>query len=335
MRSTFLSFPLVAAMALAAPPCAAQGTAPASGPAQAPAASSVQEKRPFLGGFLRETRVIYPLRIGDWEAVDEHLYDDQSLGASVRYRNLKHDQRWLDLYFYPAGVIDAKDLDRAMEVQRESLGMAGYGQLELGPTRTFRYESQPALEVDGKRTERQVGSGRSLDATMVYEGVRRNSAMTLQYEQMYFIKGRLSAREDDASRRGLRNSLEEFATAVVPQLEVRSAGDCWQPLPIAPMPAGGVPAAEVIMSLDDGAGGKSVLTGAGVWADHPDSNPAKLAMMLGMARMDRLFDGCVATEDLNAPVPEGKRELRLEFHAPEETSDDPAPRLRPSRTADS
>ena len=335
MRSTFLPFLLVAAM-LAGPPCAAQATAASADEVPAPAAPQQQGKksRPFLGGFLRETRVIYPLRIGDWEAVDEHLYEDQSLGASVRYRNRKHDQRWLDLYFYPAGVLDEGDLDRAIQNQRDALGQAGYGQLELGSTRTFRYESQPR-EADGKRSERQMGTGHSLDATMVYEGVRRNSALTLQYEQMYFIKGRLSAREDDASRRGLRNSLEEFVTALAPQLEVRSSGECWQPLPIAPMPAGGVPPDEVIMSIDDGAGGKSVLTRTGVWADHPDSDPAKLAMMLGMVRMDRLFDGCVATEDLNAPVPEGKRELRLEFHAPEDTSDDPAPRLRPSRTADS
>jgi hypothetical protein len=180
-----------------------------------------------------------------------------------------------------------------------------------------------------------MGTGHSLDATMVHEGARRNSALTLQYESLYFIKGRLSARADDASRRSLRRSLEDFASALVPRLEVRSSGDCWQPLPIAPMPADGPPAGEVIVSTDDGSGGKTVLTRSGVFADRPDSPPAALTMMLGMAQLGRLFPGCVPAEDLNAPVPEGMRELRLEFHAPDEASDDPAPRLRRPRTADS
>ena len=39
---------------------------------------------PFLGGFLKETRILYPLRHDGWEAQGEHLYDVQALGASVR-----------------------------------------------------------------------------------------------------------------------------------------------------------------------------------------------------------------------------------------------------------
>jgi hypothetical protein len=291
---------------------------------------------PFLGGFLRETRVIYPLRVGDWEAVGEHLYENQALGASVRYRDRKHEDRWLDLYFYPAGVLEAHDFDEATQVQRESLRLAGYGQLDMGPTRRFGYVAQEG-KVDGqgrKSGKAKPREGHSLDAFMVHEGTRLHSALTLQYENLYFIKGRLSAPQAEVSRRALRTTLEDFASALAPRLQVRSGGDCWQPLPIAAMPAAGVADSDVVLTMDDGAGMKSVVTGTGVWSSRPDSVEARLAMLVGMIQLGRLHEGCVATEDLNAPVPEGMRELRLEFHAPDETSDAPVRRLRPARTAE-
>ena len=56
----------------------------------------------FLGGVVAESRILYPLQVGSWMAESEHRYPDQRLGVSVRYvDNLK--QRWIDLYFYPAG----------------------------------------------------------------------------------------------------------------------------------------------------------------------------------------------------------------------------------------
>jgi hypothetical protein len=65
--------------------------------ADSPAPEDV--RTPFLGGFLKETRVLYPLRIGDWEAQGEHLYEQQELGASVRYVHQGDKDRWIDLYF--------------------------------------------------------------------------------------------------------------------------------------------------------------------------------------------------------------------------------------------
>ena len=330
MRAKWL-FTLCVATSLAGR-VAAQAPAPAAAPADDAPVPVSGKTRPFLGGFLRETRVVYPLRVGDWEAEGEHLFDEQSLGAAVRYRNLKHAQRWLDLYFYPAGILDGREFDEATRVQRESLAMAGYGHLDLGPTRDFHYlvESRHGRGEDTPEPH----TGHSLDAAMVSEGVRLHSAMTLQYERLYFIKGRLSAPRGDASRRSLREALESFASALAPQLEIRSSGECWRPLPITPMPAGGAPVASTILSIDDGSGGKSVVTPSGVVADRPDSDAAKAAMLLGMHRMGRIHDGCVATEDLNATVPEGMRELRLEFHAPDELSDGHAPRLRPERVTE-
>lgn len=60
--------------------------------------------RPFLGGHLQESRVLYPLQVDEWLARDEHRYERAELGASVRYQLGDREDRWMDLYVYPAGV---------------------------------------------------------------------------------------------------------------------------------------------------------------------------------------------------------------------------------------
>ena len=77
----------------------------------------------FLGGVVAESRILYPLQVGSWMAESEHRYPDQRLGVSVRYvDNLK--QRWIDLYFYPAGPQVAQMLAAVSASERESIGLA-------------------------------------------------------------------------------------------------------------------------------------------------------------------------------------------------------------------
>src|SRR5690606_32582966 len=78
---------------------------------------------PFLGGFLEETRIVYPLTVGDWDARGERLYDAAELGASVRYQSGEHLDRWIDIYFYPVGVVPPSHLDQAAQVTLEEIGM--------------------------------------------------------------------------------------------------------------------------------------------------------------------------------------------------------------------
>jgi hypothetical protein len=176
----------------------AASTAAEISPALLVAKSTDGGKRtPFLGGFLRETRVIYPLRHDGWEAQGEHLYEVQELGASVRYANKRYPERWIDLYFYPAGVLDAKQFDQAMLQEREALLAAAqpgvyYSEMDLGETQTFTYRLRDA---DGKKGEKS--QGRSLDLHVVRSGRGLSSAMTLQLERLYFIKARMSAQEGD------------------------------------------------------------------------------------------------------------------------------------------
>ena len=88
----------------------------------APAAAGDGEaSAPFLGGFLKETRIVYPLQVGEWEAVGERLYDAAELGASVRYRSGTDLDRWIDVYFYPVGVVPDSYLRQAAQASLQEL----------------------------------------------------------------------------------------------------------------------------------------------------------------------------------------------------------------------
>ena len=42
------------------------------------------QQQPLLGGFLQQSRILYPLQVGEWNATAEHLYEDQQHGVSIR-----------------------------------------------------------------------------------------------------------------------------------------------------------------------------------------------------------------------------------------------------------
>ena len=288
------------------------------------------ERSPFLGGFLRETRVIYPLKFDGWEAQGEHLYDVQELGASVRYAHNRHPGRWIDLYFYPAGILDAKQFDEAMLQQREMLEAAvqpgGYSEMELGETQSFTYRLRDADGGKGDETK-----GHSLDLHAVRDDHRLNSAMTLQVENLYFVKGRMSLPEDDLSRRATRKLLEDFVSGLAGKLTIVSTGECWMPMPIEPLVAD-AKSQPHLFTVDKDGKDNVVVTQDKVLAVEPKSPEAHVAMMLGMSMTGRFIDGCQSVEDLNNSVEEGMRELRLEYHAPEDGLGGQAPRLRPARS---
>ncbi len=296
----------------------------------APPPVEAQAKRPFLGGFLKETRVIYPLRHEGWDAQGEHLYDTQALGASVRYVDRRHPDRWLDLYFYPAGVIAPDAFEASMQAEREALLAAGqpgaaYTDMEMGPTQQFDYRSYRA---DGKKGDKTRGY--SLDLRMALDGVRLHSAMTLQLDRLYFVKARASAPAGDVSRKALRRRLEDFVSGLAPRLVVVSTGECWRPLPVEPLSALDAKAEQMFAIETDGVK-RAVATPDAVFAADPASLEARGAVMLGMSMTGRLLPGCEPPEELNQPVSEDMRELRLEYRSREPEQGGDAPRLRPSR----
>ena len=303
-----MSFPckrsvLLLLMALAAPVTMAQAPATAD-------AGSAQAESSFLGGFLKETRVIYPLQIADWQAQGGHLYEQQELGASVRYLHNRDKDRWMDLYFYPAGLLTQAQLAEAMEGTLEGLRLsAGYSDADIDPI-------APVAFTRGSGAQKQKITAYSTSMRLVREGQAYHSAMVMLVSDLYFIKGRFSVEEKSLSRRETQKQLEKFVAAVVRESTLHSTGDCWAPPPIVEKTV-----------LIEGAPGQLASTrkdstlSAVAYADRIEALDAKsseaiVMQFLSMPMTGRLVPGCGPADDMNPEVPKGMREIRLEFGAP-------------------
>jgi hypothetical protein len=281
--------------------------------AQAPDTSGAvgaQAEPAFLGGFLKETRVIYPLWIGDWQAQGEHLYEQQELGASVRYTHGRDKDRWMDLYFYPAGMLSNERLIEAMESTLQGMRLsAGYSAADVDPIK-------PVAFARGSGAKKQGIAAYTTSMRLVREGRAYHSAMVMLVSDLYFIKGRFSVEEKSLSRRATQKQLQKFMAAVVRESTLRSTGDCWSPPPIM-----------VKAALSAGAPGQLASTrkedtlSAVAYADRIEALDAKspeaiVMQFLSLSMSGRLVPGCGPAEDMNPEVPEGMREIRLEFGAP-------------------
>ncbi|MET0814060.1 MAG: hypothetical protein ABWX88_02600, partial [Pseudoxanthomonas sp.] len=280
----------------------------------------------FLGGFLKETRVIYPLRIGQWEAQGEHLYQEQELGASVRYIHHKEKDRWIDLYFYPAGVLTEAQFATVVDGTLEGIGLSsgqagGYSEVDIGePVRM-------ALTTGGGKERREVAAYSS-SMRLVRDGKTYHSAMVMLVDQLYFFKGRFSAEEKSLSRPATLKQLEGFMESVLRETTVRSAGDCWMQPPIVQKAALLADAPGQLASNS-----KDGVLSAVAYADRVEAldaqSPEAIVMQfLSMHLSGRAVSGCGPVEDINQPVPEGKREIRLEFRAPSTEGDPQSSPLR-------
>ncbi|RNF86015.1 hypothetical protein [Montanilutibacter psychrotolerans] len=280
----------------------------------APAGETVA-KMPFLGGFLRESRIVYPLEIDGWTAIGEHLYDDQQYGVSVRYADGKREDRWIDVFFYPAGVLDEEDFGEAarneVEILRLSARPGGYDSVELGELQRL------ALPVRERNRSSEAKPGDvyySLDMEHRREGRTMSSAMVLLLDRLYFVKGRFSVDVGKGSRRHARERLERFMVELRAATSIASTGDCWMPLPIEQLPPDAPAPADAAMASESG-GVRSYLVRDRVVSTVVDDPQAELLMMAGMTMRNRIFPGCEPAEGLNPLVPEGKREIRLEYRA--------------------
>lgn len=237
---------------------------------------------PFPGGFLKETRIVYPLRIGDWEAQGEHLYDQPGLGASVRYRHRAHADRWIDLYFYPAGVASPErlqaDTQRLLDELQAAIGQPDYySEGEFDAPRSFTIalaRGEHGSDNDDSTIGGSAIQARSAGMHLSREGSAYHSALVLVVRDLYYVKGRYSVEADALSRDETRAQLEAFMTEAVRATHITSSGDC------------------------------------------------------GTERVP----GCIGTEPQNPVVPEGSREIRLEYRAPDGDVDSDR-RLRSMRSA--
>jgi len=323
LRSAWLQ--ACVAVTLVLPMLEAGAQTPSANP---PATTDKTAEIPFLGGFLRETRIVYPLQLGEWKAVYEHLYEPQESGVSVRYMHGADADRWIDLYFYPAGVISPEQFDKIAGMEREELRQAhlqqGLPAPDIAALRRFSFDV-PAH--DGKREEK---GGVATDFEYSVDGQTKSSAMTLMLENMYLIKGRFSAAAATLSRKQAADTLEALMAQLLPRVSIKSTGECWMPLPIERLKDGEVPPADKIWATYGKDGDAKVyLLGDRVLAADPASGAADVMMMLGMAKLGHLFPGCVEAGPEIPAVPAGMREIHLEYRVPiDESKPTDMPQLR-------
>jgi hypothetical protein len=326
---------------------------------QAAYAAGSGERVPFLGGFIQETRIVYPLSVDGWSANGEKRYDDPEHGVSVRYVRDGVDDRWIDVFFYPVGVVTPAEVAKIVQHERDSLAgtWAREPNLppELSPLRTFDFPRALAPEArdagspvvpanavhparpvanggdDAAMAGEETGTAHSMDLVFGPAGKRRNSAMVMAASRMYMVKTRFSVLGDAMEREAVRAYLERFTTDLVRSTGIDSTGACWQPLPVSALPPGQPPPEGAVLTLSQDGVATTFVYADRVLARDPTSPAAQVAITLGMVRAGRSYDGCVDSRPRNPSVPEGSREIRIEYRVPGGDAP-PAPRLRTVRT---
>lgn len=261
-------------------------------------------KVPFLGGFLQQTQILYPLRVGEWNAQGEKRYDVQRDGVSVRYTRGDTADEWLDVFFYPVGVVEPTAWSATAAAEHSGVAdarrRAGF-EVEPGRLAGFRIGKGEAA-VDGYASDFAFGK----------DGQHFHSALVLAYDRLYIVKGRLSAPSAVLSRREARKTLESFFRAMWPDLVIASRGHCWNPLPVERLDT--VPRVEDVMATQEQDGTvNAYLMRDRVLAADPGSPEAHAMLLLGMAMQGRLFDGCVSVDSETREAGEGQREIRIEY----------------------
>lgn len=172
-----------------------------------------------FSGVLRESRIAYPLAVDAWQAVGEHLFEEEEDGVSVRYVHGADRDRWIDVYFYPAGALDESQLLESARSEaaliREAHVQAGYTGFDLGDLRSFSC----ARDGDARL------QGAELDLAYGIDGVRYSSAMTLLLDRLHFVKGRYSIEESRLSRCDVREQLQAFMVRLQARLAIDNVGD--------------------------------------------------------------------------------------------------------------
>ena len=177
------------------------------------------QPQPLSGDFPQHSRILYPLEVGEWSAAAEHLYDDQQHGVSIRYAHGQDRDRWIDLYFYPAGRLSTSEFSEMARAEADGIRLAhrqaGNTAVDLGALQGFSPNAGAANAIEGV----------AMDMGFTCDDIAYSSAMTLTLDRLYFVKARYSIEEARLSRRDTLQQLQAFVTALQPRLTLRSAVD--------------------------------------------------------------------------------------------------------------
>ena len=280
------------------------------------AAFAADAAAPLLGGYMRESRIVYPLTVQDWHAQGEHRYEQPEAGVSLRYASDSAQEAWLDVYVYPVGEIGIGQLDAHMaQTVGELEGIAGQAhgrKIRFGPVQADR------IPLDAVDDESADGELRSAGGRMDSDDAVYHTALAIALRQYYFIKGRYSVGEatmsPDAARAALAGFLEQF----VQRVRISSTGGCGAPLPVVVIePRAELPEIGLLEATHDDRP-LAVLTADYRVFTHTRDDPAVL-LLQGSGRMmrDARFPGCAGESPVEPEVPEDHREIRIEYRAPQ------------------
>ena len=266
----------------------------------------------LLGGLLAESRVLYPLQVGGWKAVEEHRYEEQRMGVSVRYVD-SGMQRWIDLYFYVGGPQNPQTLALLAAGERDAIaGAARHAGREVA---LGALEPLELARGDGTVPAWRLG--------LSYPQEQRASAMLLFAQDLYLVKARASA-DAPVSVEAVQHELQAFMEAVAAQLRIVNTGACWLPARIAIV--GTLPAAghdSVLASYrEPGEEAAAVVVGDRVLVAQ---SHAEQAAALATGLTAALYPGCVAPEAIEPEVPPALREIRIEYRRPAREAQDGRP----------
>ncbi len=287
------------------------GIAGAAGPALA--AGDDPAPRVLLGEVITQSRVFYPLRAGSWQAIGEQRYAPQALGVSIRYVD-NRKRHWLDLYVYPAGLLGDAGLEQAAMQERTQIGEAAQ---QTG--RAVVLGELAALGADSPVR------GWQLD--LHYPDERTRSAMVLFARDLYLVKVRASVTDAELPPETMLALVRDVVARIAPYLHVIHTGDCWMGARVQ-IVDGLHDDPQVLASTRDAVGRLQaqlftdrVLVDAAAQAEAP---------ALASALNQSVYPGCVAPDAIDLNVPDGLREIRIEYPSLEASPGNRAkPRRRP------
>jgi hypothetical protein len=190
------------------------------------------EATPFLGGFLQESHVVYPLNVGSWSMQGERRYDEPEWGASVRYQRKGDTTGWIDAYFYPVGVLSADEIEQMAATERKTLVDTWAKEISGAPMTPLTTLVIPVVDgavPAGQHPRAKAINAQALDFTYVRNDTPYSSALVFMVDRLYAIKFRYSAEVKTLTREQLRRDVEAFALQLVPQLDISSTGKCGVP----------------------------------------------------------------------------------------------------------
>ena len=266
---------------------------------QEDAARAQDANPPFLGGFLKQTRIVYPLQLGNWQAEGEHVYDNQEAGVSIGYRDPAHSDRLITVYFYPAGVVGEEVLKQAVDASisdiESNLGIAGgYADIQMQDPQRYVHEAKAGGAEPTENHAWYVGM------RTVRNGRGLHSALVLLHDRLYFVKGRLTVGEQALSISATGQLLKTFLADLLRETTVISTGDCWMPIPIVKKdPPLAVDGPGALLNVGtEAAGIAAVAYEDRVEAVDVDSVQAGAVQIMAMSMTNRMLPGCEKPSDL-------------------------------------